>query len=134
MKSIQVNKIFVDKVSSGTIATFAIQGLDKDILRKGMVLTNHNSKVRSSRKFKAKVMVLHHPTTIKEGYVATLHLYTIRQAIRFENISTKYLRSGDAAEVTLSFLYRPEYIEKDQIFVFREGRTRGLGIVIDLLD
>ncbi|AHC51260.1 elongation factor 1-alpha [Sulfolobus acidocaldarius SUSAZ] len=134
VKSIQVNKIFVDNVSSGTIATFAIQGLDKDILRKGMVLTNHNSKVRSSRKFKAKVMVLHHPTTIKEGYVATLHLYTIRQAIRFENISTKYLRSGDAAEVTLSFLYRPEYIEKDQIFVFREGRTRGLGIVIDLLD
>jgi translation elongation factor 1A GTP binding domain family len=34
----------------------------------------------------------------------------------------------------MEFLYRPEYIEKGQIFVFREGRTRGLGIITELLE
>ena len=132
VKTIQVNRVFVDRVNSGSIATFAIQGVEKDGLRKGMVLVKSN--VNAYRRFKAKVIVLHHPTTIREGYVATLHLYTIRQAVRFEKIAKGYLRSGDTSEVVLSFLYRPEYIEKGQIFVFREGRTRGLGVITDLLD
>ncbi|BAB65553.1 MULTISPECIES: GTPBP1 family GTP-binding protein [Sulfurisphaera] len=132
VKSIQLNRIFVDTVYSGSIATFAIQGVEKDTLRKGMVLVKNDPKAH--KKFKAKVIVLHHPTTIREGYVATLHLYTIRQAVKFEKITKKYLRTGDSSEVVLSFLYRPEYIEKDQIFVFREGRTRGLGIITELLD
>jgi len=132
IKSIQVNRVFVDSVNEGTIATFAIQGVDKESLRKGMVITSERPK--GYKRFKAKVVVLHHPTTIREGYVATLHLYTIRQAVKFEKISITYLRTGDTAEVIMSFLYRPEYIEKGQIFVFREGRTRGLGIILEPLD
>ncbi|MEM3801417.1 MAG: elongation factor 1-alpha, partial [Saccharolobus sp.] len=81
-----------------------------------------------------RVFVLHHPTTIREGYVATLHSYTIRQAVRFEKIQDKLLRSGSTSEVILSFLYRPEYIEEGQIFVFREGRTRGIGIVLEPIE
>lgn len=132
IKTIQLNRVFVDNVSTGSIATFAIQGVEKEGLRKGMVITKTN--LNAYKRFKAKVIVLHHPTTIREGYVATLHLFTIRQAVRFEKISKGYLRSGDSSEVFLSFLYRPEYIEKGQIFVFREGRTRGLGIVTELID
>ncbi|AWR96620.1 elongation factor 1-alpha [Acidianus sulfidivorans JP7] len=127
IKSIQINRVFVDEVKQGSIATFAIQGIDKEKLRKGMVISA--SKPVASRLFKAKVIVLHHPTTIKEGYVATIHLYTVRQAARFEKIEKGLLRTGDSSEVELEFLYRPEYIEKGQIFVFREGRTRGLGII-----
>ena len=132
VKTIQINRVFVDKVNPGSIATFAIQGVEKDGLRKGMVLVKND--FNAYRRFKAKVIVLHHPTTIREGYVATLHLYTIRQAVRFEKIAKGYLRSGDTSEVLLSFLYRPEYIEKGQIFVFREGRTRGLGVITELID
>ena len=132
VKTIQLNRVFVDNVNSGSIATFAIQGVEKDGLRKGMVLVKNN--VNSYRRFKAKVIVLHHPTTIREGYVATLHLYTIRQAVRFEKITKGYLRSGDSSDVLLKFLYRPEYIEQGQIFVFREGRTRGLGVITELID
>jgi len=132
VKTIQLNRVFVDNVNSGSIATFAIQGVEKDGLRKGMVLVKSN--VNAYKRFKAKVIVLHHPTTIREGYVATLHLYTIRQAIKFVKISKGYLRSGDSSEVLLTFLYRPEYIEQGQIFVFREGRTRGLGVITELVD
>ncbi|WP_338603482.1 GTPBP1 family GTP-binding protein [Sulfolobus tengchongensis] len=129
IKSIQVNKVFVDSVLPGNIATFAIQGIEKESLRKGMVMIKGMPKV--IRKFKARVFILHHPTTIREGYVATLHSYTIRQAVKFERIQNKFLRTGDTSEVILHFLYRPEYLERGQIFVFREGRTRGVGIVLD---
>ncbi len=130
VKTIQVNRVFVDKAEPGSIATFAVQGVERDLLRKGMVITT--KKPKAVEKFKAKVIVLHHPTTIREGYVATIHLYTIRQAARFTKISKGLLRSGDAAEVELAFLYRPEFLEKGQIFIFREGRTRGLGVVTDV--
>jgi elongation factor 1-alpha len=132
IKSIQLNRVFVDSVNAGSIATFAVQGVDKENLRKGMVLTVE--KPKSYKRFRARIVVLHHPTTIKEGYVATLHLYTIRQAVKFREISSRYLRTGDTTEVVMEFLYRPEYIEKGQIFVFREGRTRGLGIITELLE
>ncbi|MEM0164597.1 MAG: GTPBP1 family GTP-binding protein [Saccharolobus sp.] len=132
IKSIQVNKVFVDSVPAGSIATFAIQGIEKGNLRKGMVMMKGIPKVVT--RFRAKVFVLHHPTTIREGYVATLHSYTIRQAVRFEKIQDKLLRSGSTSEVILSFLYRPEYIEEGQIFVFREGRTRGIGIVLEPIE
>ncbi|NON61227.1 GTPBP1 family GTP-binding protein [Acidianus sp. RZ1] len=128
VKSIQVNRVFVDKVREGSIATFAVQGVQKEIIRKGMILIK-DKKPKAVNEFKAKVIVLHHPTTIREGYVATLHMYTIRQAVRFERIQNKFLRSGESSEVEMRFLYKPEYIENGQIFVFREGRTRGLGIV-----
>ena len=131
IKSIQVNRVFVDKTDKGTIATFAIQGLQKDSLRKGMVIIK--GKPTSVSRFKAKVLVLHHPTTIREGYVATLHLYTIRQAARFEKISRGVLRTGDSSEVELKFLYSPEYIEIGQVFLFREGRTRGIGVVTEII-
>ncbi|AAK42573.1 elongation factor 1-alpha [Saccharolobus solfataricus] len=129
IKSIQVNKVFVDSVLAGNIATFAIQGIEKESLRKGMVMVKGIPKV--VRRFKARVFILHHPTTIREGYVATLHSYTIRQAVKFEKIQTGFLRTGDTSEIVLYFLYRPEYLEKGQIFVFREGRTRGVGIVLE---
>lgn len=130
IKSIQVNRVFVDEVKPGTIATFAVQGIERELLRKGMVITKNKPKAVMS--FRAKIIVLHHPTTIKEGYVATMHLYTIRQAVRFSKINKGLLRTGDSSEVELTFLYRPEYIEKGQIFIFREGRTRGLGIITDV--
>ncbi len=130
IKSIQVNRIFVDEVKPGTIATFAVQGVERELLRKGMVITKNKPKAVMS--FRAKIIVLHHPTTIKEGYVATMHLYTIRQAVRFSRINKGLLRTGDSSDVELTFLYRPEYIEKGQIFIFREGRTRGLGIITDV--
>ncbi|MCY0850434.1 GTP-binding protein [Sulfuracidifex metallicus] len=131
VKSIQINRVFVDRASEGYIATFAIQGVNKEYLRKGMIMSKN--KGLAVKRFKARVFILHHPTTIREGYVATMHLYTLRQAVKFEKIYKKVLRSGDSSEVILHFLYNPEYVEKGQIFVFREGRTRGIGVVLEPL-
>ena len=40
------------------------------------------------------------------------------------------LRSGDRAIVRFRFLQRPEYLTAGTKFVFREGRTKGIGQVI----
>lgn len=40
------------------------------------------------------------------------------------------LRSGDRALVRFRFLQRPEYLLEGTRFVFREGRTKGIGVVI----
>ncbi len=40
------------------------------------------------------------------------------------------LRSGDRACVRFRFLQRPEYVTPGARFVFREGRTKGIGIIV----
>ena len=42
-------------------------------------------------------------------------------------------RTGDKAKVKFRFKYRDEFIEMDDIMVFREGRTKGIGKVVELL-
>jgi elongation factor 1-alpha len=123
--------VFVESASAGNVATFAIQGVEKEKLRKGMVITK--SPKKGTRTFRARIVVLHHPTTIRRGYVATVHLKTIRQAARFVDMDKQYVRTGDITSATLEFLYRPEYLEPGSVFVFREGRTRGIGVVNEVL-
>ena len=40
------------------------------------------------------------------------------------------LRSGDRATVRFRFLQRPEYLTPGTRFVFREGRTKGIGMIV----
>ena len=131
IKSVQVNRVFVDVARAGNVATFAIQGINREVLRKGMAVVKKPS--RGTRRFKARIMILHHPTTIRRGYVATVHVNTIRQAAKFVELEKDYLRTGDISIATLEFLYRPEYLENGTVFVFREGRTRGMGIILETL-
>lgn len=44
------------------------------------------------------------------------------------------LRSGDRACVRFRFLQRPEYLTAGTRFVFREGRTKGIGMVMGLAE
>ena len=40
------------------------------------------------------------------------------------------LRSGDRATVRFRFKQRPEYVTMGTRFIFREGRTKGVGVVV----
>ena len=42
------------------------------------------------------------------------------------------IRGGDKAEIGLEFIHKPEYITIGDIFIFREGKTRGIGKVMSL--
>jgi GTPase len=48
-------------------------------------------------------------------------------------MNKEYLRSHDEAEITFEFMYRPEIIEKGCNFVFREGLTKGIGVIDEII-
>ena len=134
IKSIQVNRLSVERALAGQLATFAVTNVDYDEVRKGMVLLDIDSKPKAVRSFRASVRVLHHPTTIRVGYEPVIHLKTIRQPAKLVESSKPYLRTGDVAEVTFKFILRPEYVTPGTTFVFREGRTKGIGEVISIAE
>ena len=61
---------------------------------------------------------------------AVIHCEIVRQAARVVAMDRERLRSGDRACVRFRFLQRPEYLTAGTRFVFREGRTKGIGMVI----
>ncbi len=130
IRSMQVNRVFVDRVHAGQEATFALSNIFYDELRKGMVLAAE--KPYSVWEFEADILVLYHSTTIRRGYQAVVHVQTIRQAAEFVEMSKEPLRTGDRAHVKLRFLYRPEHLRVGQRILFREGRTRGIGTITSI--
>jgi hypothetical protein len=39
------------------------------------------------------------------------------------------MRTGDKGFIKFRFMYRPEYLKLGTTILFREGRTKGLGVV-----
>jgi len=39
------------------------------------------------------------------------------------------MRTGDTGFIKFRFMYRPEYLKIGTTILFREGRTKGLGVV-----
>jgi hypothetical protein len=75
------------------------------------------------------VLILSHATTIKTKYQAMLHVGPISQTCAIIDIDRSYIRTGDRAVVAFRFVQRPEYLAVGDRLLFREGRTKGLGIV-----
>lgn len=58
-----------------------------------------------------------------------LHVGPISQTCAIIDIDRAYIRTGDRATVAFRFVQRPEYLAIGDKILFREGRTKGLGIV-----
>jgi GTPase len=39
------------------------------------------------------------------------------------------LRAGDKGIIHFRFMYHPEYLKEGTTILFREGRTKGLGVI-----
>lgn len=102
----------------------------RDQVRKGMVLVHRDVKPAASWEFDAEIAILTHATTIQPRYQAVIHCEIIRQAARVVAMNKERLRSGDRARVRFRFIQHPEYITEGTRFVFREGRTKGIGMVV----
>ena len=94
-----------------------------------MVLLDPELKPRATRAFAAEVFVLHHPTTIKRGYQPVVHARTVRQVAAVQDMNVELLRSGTRARVRFQFQHYPEYLSPGTPIIFREGNTRGIGVV-----
>lgn len=58
-----------------------------------------------------------------------LHVGAVSQTCSIIDIDRDFIRTGDKAQVAFRFMQRPEFMSVGDRILFREGRTKGLGIV-----
>lgn len=111
---------------------------DKQKIRKGMILTKTIPK-NIGLNFLSKIIVHHHHTTIKPGFVSYINVGMIRDTVRFVKIydlgmnEVSGARSSDQVYIEMRFLKNLNYIEPGQTIVFREGAIRGAGEVVKMI-
>ena len=132
--------INVDQVGDSEFACFAIKPINNKIIlnrkkfKKGTILISDYELFKDNikRDFKAEVTILHHSTTIKNGYSPVLHLNNTRQSAKITLIEKKCIRTGEKVIIDFHFIYFPVFIEVGNIFFFRDGNTKGVGYVIEV--
>jgi len=133
IRSIERKRIGVPAASAGQSASFALKKMRRKDVRKGMVVLpkiEGQPMPQVYREFVAEVLILSHATTIKTKYQAMLHVGPVSQTCAIIDVDRPYIRTGDRATVAFRFVQRPEYLAKGDRILFREGRTKGLGIVL----
>ncbi|VDM63621.1 unnamed protein product, partial [Angiostrongylus costaricensis] len=133
VKSIHRKRMPVSSVRCSQTASFALRKITKREVRKGMVMVDPRLNPVSSMMFEAEILILHHPTTIKPNYQAMLHIGSIRQTATLVSMTKEVLRTGDRDRVTFRFIRLPEYIRTGTRMVFREGRTKAVGTVVNVI-
>jgi len=145
VRTLQRRRLPVEQAGQGQTVAAAVRKVKRKDVRKGQVLISkcalEEYKIPNERgldlyaawDFLADVLILHHPTTITVKYQAMIHIGSIRQTGVIKWMDTDRLRTGDRARVKFCFLRMPELIRPGQKFVFREGRTKAVGTVVECL-
>uniref|UniRef100_A0A158P6L3 Tr-type G domain-containing protein n=1 Tax=Angiostrongylus cantonensis TaxID=6313 RepID=A0A158P6L3_ANGCA len=128
VKSIHRKRMPVSSVRCSQTASFALRKITKREVRKGMVMVDPRLNPVSSMMFEAEILILHHPTTIKPNYQAMLHIGSIRQTATLVSMTKEVLRTGDRDRVTTG-----QFLKVGTRMVFREGRTKAVGTVVNVI-
>jgi elongation factor 1-alpha len=131
VRSIEMHYHRVDRAEAGRIVGIALKGVAEREVERGMVLLPADADPTPVREFEAEVVVLNHPTRIGTGYEPVVHLETIGEAAVFRP-EGGHLLPGDRGTASVEFKFRPYLVEEGQRFVFREGRSKGVGTVTDV--
>lgn len=94
-----------------------------------MVLLDKNSVPSAIYEFEANVTIMQHGTTIKPNYEAVVHCGVIRQAAKVVSMEKLVMRLRERGIIKFCFKYRPEFIKEGQYILFREGLTKGFGVI-----
>jgi GTPase len=135
IKSIHAKRRPVQRVQAGCGASFALRrAVNRNFVRKGMVLCDP-SRARAVWEFEADILVLQsQTTTIHGGYQPVVHVRSVRQSAKITALSSEVVRTGDRAKVRFRFMFRPEVVLEGQRVLFREGRTKGMGVITAVTD
>ncbi len=128
VQSIEMHYYRVDRAEAGDIVGIAIKGVRYDEIRRGMVLIKEEP--RAVKEFDADVYVFTHPTRIKRGYEPVVHIETISETVIFKEMEMAYMKAGDRGKVRIAFKYNPQFVYEGQKFIFREGRSKGMGEIL----
>ena len=149
VRSIHCKYKDIKEAYAGLYICLSLKNITRNEIKKGMVIVPNNIKYQLAIKnFKAFIHVLHSPTTICVEYQPFLHINQVRQSVKIKEIMNinddlsnksdndksieKALRTDDKAIVLLEF-NTPQYIKKDDILLFREGRIKCSGYVTEIL-
>jgi elongation factor 1-alpha len=128
VRSIEMHYHRVDRARAGRIVGIALKGVEEAEIERGMALVPREADPDPVREFEADVVVLNHPTRINNGYEPVVHLETVSEAAAFYPHEGRLL-PGDSGRARVRFKFRPYLVDEGQRFVFREGRSKGVGTV-----
>jgi elongation factor 1-alpha len=152
VKSIEMHHEMIPMAEPGDNVGFNIRGLGKKDIRRGDVAGPADKAPTVVKSFKARIMVLNHPSVITPGYTPVFHCHTAQVAGTFTSLDQKldpktgsvleespqFLKTGDAAVVTVTPT-KPMVIEKAEDFpqlgrfAIRDmGQTVAAGMCIDV--
>jgi len=80
----------------------------------------------------ATVVVINHPSIrgIKKGFQTTIFMGGIRQTASIEGIFGRdALQANETGSFVFRFLIRPEFVKVGMSLLFRDGKTKGVGVV-----
>ena len=135
VRSIHLLRMAAERAVAGQSVCLGIKAqqkkeqLKRSSIKKGMVLVEKSLCAQTAWEFDAEVVILHHATTIKEKYQPIVHAGVVRQAASVMNMTQELLRPGDQGLIHFRFVYHPELIHPGMNILFREGRTKGLGVI-----
>lgn len=130
----------IDKMENNESGCVAIKCNNKNVdlkkldYKKGIYLMScdvEECKKFTAYEFEADVIIMHtHSTTISKNYQPIINCNKIVQCAQIVDIYEKInIRAGDKCRIKFRFIYRPEFIQENDKFIFREGQTRGIGII-----
>ena len=132
-KTIEMHYHRLAEANAGLVVGVALRGIKYEDVERGMILCDEAVKPRAVKSFEADILVLSHPTRIATGYEPILHNNTISETVKLALLGKKYMKSGESGRVRMSFRYQPQFIQAGDKFVFREGKTKGIGTVKKIL-
>ncbi|KIK67426.1 hypothetical protein GYMLUDRAFT_37548 [Collybiopsis luxurians FD-317 M1] len=136
VKSMQRKRASVTTAEAGQCVSCALKRVRRNTVRKGMVMVSKSETLpKATRQFQGQVLILYHNTTLQKNYQAMLHCGAVRQTVRIIDMDHPQgvLRTGDRATVSFEFISHPEYVKEGMKLLFREGKTKGLGVITKLL-
>lgn len=113
---------------------------NKKYIKPGMIITN--KKIPFVKKFVGLVSIFsNHSSTIKVGYNTLIHCGAVKRSTFVYKI-TDYdgkeldcIRGGDKkCKIYFTFINGKQFVKLHDRFIFREGRTRGSGQIIEIVE
>jgi len=105
IKSIEMHHTSLPQAVPGDNIGFALKGVEKSQLSRGMVVCPPNNPCPVAKEFIAQLVVIYHPTAIAAGYTPVMHIHTAQTAVKFVEIQQKMdPRTGQVVEKNPSFI------------------------------
>ncbi|MBS7645310.1 MAG: translation elongation factor EF-1 subunit alpha [Candidatus Bathyarchaeia archaeon] len=154
VKSIEMHHVRIPQAEPGDNIGFNVRGVAKTEIHRGDVVGHVDNPPTVAKEFIGRIIVIHHPTAIAQGYTPVLHAHTSTVAATFTELIQKidprtgqvieekpsFLKTGDGAVVKLRPV-RPVVIEPfkeiPQLgrFAIRDmGTTIAVGVVTEITE